>query len=264
MRQPKFCLDEFDNGVALILTGLFKKVLIADNLSYFVQGGFAHPALFSGLDLWIFTWAFAFQIYFDFSGYTDVARGWRHFLVTRCRLTSICLICKSIAEFWHRWHISLSTWLRDYLYISLGGSRCSRLMNYRNLFLTMLLGGLWHGAAMHFLLWGAFHGAMLVLHREFERVTSGITIVTKFFESKFGQVLSMLITFQVVCIGWVLFRAENIGYRRDDLKQNVLSSVFSSRGAAAYFAGNKLPAYLSFDLFVVADFGYCSCGNGTS
>jgi D-alanyl-lipoteichoic acid acyltransferase DltB (MBOAT superfamily) len=211
LKEPKFSRDEFDNGVALILTGLFKKVLIADNLSYFVQGGFAHPALFTGPDLWIFTWAFAFQIYFDFSGYTDVARGSAAMFGYKVPVNfNLPYLSKSIAEFWHRWHISLSTWLRDYLYISLGGSRCSRWKNYRNLFLTMLLGGLWHGAALHFLLWGAFHGAMLVAHREFERLTSGITFVTAFFESKIGQVVSMLITFQVVCLGWVLFRAENI------------------------------------------------------
>lgn len=115
----------------------------------------------------------------------------------------------SISEFWHRWHISLSTWLRDYLYIPLGGSKSGIRRTYVNLFLTMLLGGLWHGAAMHFLVWGAYQGVMLVAHREFKRLTVQSAWIKSALGSKVGQVFSVLLTFHIVCIGWVFFRSES-------------------------------------------------------
>lgn len=209
LTPAKFCIDHFDSGVTLILTGLFKKVLIADNLSLFVQGGFAHPELFSGPDLWLFTYGFAFQIYFDFSGYTDIARGSAMLFGYKVPLNfNLPYLAGSIADFWHRWHISLSTWLRDYLFIPLGGSRCSRLKQYRNLFITMTLGGLWHGAAVHFLLWGIYHGLMLVLHREWIRLTGGAQFVRSLLSSLPGRCFATLFTFHAVCVGWVLFRAE--------------------------------------------------------
>ncbi len=209
LTQPKFSIDCLDEGMSLILTGLFKKVMIADNLAFFVQGGFANPNLFTGLDLWLFTYAFAFQIYFDFSGYTDIARGSAKLFGYKVPINfNLPYLAASIAEFWHRWHISLSTWLRDYLFIPLGGSRCHRWLNYRNLFLTMTLGGLWHGASMHYLLWGAFHGAMLIVHKEFQRCKDAIPLLSSLMKSKIATVASMLFTFHVVCIGWVFFRAE--------------------------------------------------------
>lgn len=209
LSEAKFSTECLDEGVSLILLGLFKKVMIADNLSFFVQGGFSNPNLFTGIDLWIFTYAFAFQIYFDFSGYTDVARGSAKLFGYKVPINfNLPYIASNIAEFWHRWHISLSTWLRDYLFIPLGGSRCSKWMNYRNLFLTMTLGGLWHGAAMHFLFWGAFQGVALVLHKEFQGVKSKITALDSLLQTKAGKVLSVILTFHTVCIGWVFFRAD--------------------------------------------------------
>ncbi|MBX9686114.1 MAG: hypothetical protein K2X27_05400 [Candidatus Obscuribacterales bacterium] len=209
LAEPKFSVDCLDEGISLIVTGLFKKVMIADNLSFFVQGGFSNPNLFTGLDLWIFTYAFAFQIYFDFSGYTDIARGSAKLFGYKVPINfNLPYIATNIAEFWHRWHISLSTWLRDYLFIPLGGSRCSKWLNYRNLFLTMTLGGLWHGAGMHYLFWGAFHGLALVLHKEFQAFKSKVAPLQSFFETAAGKAVSVFITFHAVCIGWVLFRAE--------------------------------------------------------
>ncbi len=211
MSPAKFCLQHFDDGIALILLGLFKKVLIADNLAFFVQGGFAHPELFHGLDLWIFTYAFAFQIYFDFSGYTDIARGSAMLFGYKVPINfNLPYLATSIAEFWHRWHISLSTWLRDYLFIPLGGSRCPKWVNARNLVITMTLGGLWHGAAMHYLLWGLFHGILLVAHKEFQTFKKSVSLLSNAFNSSAGKWFSMLVTFHAVCIGWVLFRAEDI------------------------------------------------------
>lgn len=209
LAEPKFSVACLDEGLSLILLGLFKKVMIADNLAFFVQGGFSNPALFTGLDLWLFTYAFAFQIYFDFSGYTDIARGSAKLFGYKVPINfNLPYLATNIAEFWHRWHISLSTWLRDYLFIPLGGSRCSRWFNYRNLFLTMALGGLWHGAAMHYLLWGAFHGIMLILHKEFQRLKDAVAPLSSFMQSSAGRVFSMFVTFHAVCVGWVFFRAE--------------------------------------------------------
>jgi alginate O-acetyltransferase complex protein AlgI len=210
----KFEVKNFDDGNALILMGLCKKVLIADNLAFFVTGGYSHPELFNSLDLWVYTWSFAFQIYFDFSGYTDIARGSALLFGYKVPINfNLPYLAANISDFWRRWHISLSTWLRDYLFIPLGGSRCSRLAIARNMLITMTLGGLWHGASLHFLVWGVFHGCLLAAHREFKmwREKSNTSIaktVSSLLDSKVGNVLSILLTFQTVCVGWVFFRAE--------------------------------------------------------
>jgi alginate O-acetyltransferase complex protein AlgI len=180
LTPAKFKMEYVDEGISLILLGLFKKVMIADNLALFVMGGFAHPELFTGLDLWIYAYAFAFQIYFDFSGYTDVARGSAKLFGYKVPINfNLPYLASNIADFWHRWHISLSTWLRDYLFIPLGGSRGGKWLNYRNLLITMTLGGLWHGAAMHFLVWGIYHGALLVVHKQFQEFSKGFEAVGK-------------------------------------------------------------------------------------
>ena len=215
MSPSKFSVKNFDDGTALILLGLCKKVLIADNLAFFVGGGYAHPELFTGLDLWLYTYAFAFQIYFDFSGYTDIARGSALLFGFKVPINfNLPYLAANISDFWRRWHISLSTWLRDYLFIPLGGSRASSLVIARNLLLTMTLGGLWHGASSHFLVWGLFHGVLLGTHREFknwrERSTNVLArTLSSLLATKPGQIFSVLLTFQFVCIGWVFFRAEN-------------------------------------------------------
>ncbi|MBX9952104.1 MAG: hypothetical protein K2Y39_23220 [Candidatus Obscuribacterales bacterium] len=225
LSPAKFSIKDFDSGVSLILLGLFKKVLLADNLAFFVQGGFQHPELFNSLDLWIFTYAFAFQIYFDFSGYTDIARGSAMLFGYKVPINfNLPYLAKNISEFWHRWHISLSTWLRDYLFIPLGGSRGSRWNVYRNLMITMSLGGLWHGASMHFLIWGVFHGAMLGLHKMFKESRTwlserGHNWLSAAVDSPVGSILSTLLTFHVVCIGWVLFRADTVAVAGDMLRK---------------------------------------------
>ncbi len=209
LAPAKLSVDQFDKAISLIFMGLFKKVLIADNLSFFVQGGFSQPQLFSGLDLWIFAYAFAFQIYFDFSGYTDVARGSANLFGYKVPVNfNLPYLAGNISEFWRRWHISLSSWLRDYLFIPLGGSRLSKWLNYRNLLITMTLGGLWHGAAMHFLLWGLYQGLALVGHKEFQTIKNRTAWLKQAIDSKIGHIISVLVTFQVVTIGWVFFRAE--------------------------------------------------------
>lgn len=133
-------------------------------------------------------------------------------------------LAKNISEFWHRWHISLSTWLRDYLFIPLGGSRGSKWNVYRNLLITMSLGGLWHGASTHFLIWGVYHGLALALHKIFKdtrvaMAAKGQSWLSQAIDSKVGTVLSMLLTFHVVCLGWVLFRADTVPVALDILKK---------------------------------------------
>lgn len=211
LTPARFRMEYIDEGISLILLGLFKKVMVADNLALFVNGGFSHPELFNGFDLWVFAYAFAFQIYFDFSGYTDVARGSARLFGYHVPINfNLPYLAGSIAEFWRRWHISLSTWLRDYLFIPLGGSKCPTWLNYRNLFITMTLGGLWHGAAMHFVLWGVFHGAALVAHKEMQKLTHGLESIKAALATPLGHAACVLLTFHVVCIGWVLFRVETI------------------------------------------------------
>ncbi len=204
----KFRSTDMQAGIALILQGLFKKVAIADNLAVFANTGF-NPALhLSAVDTWIGVLAFALQIYFDFSGYTDMGRGSAKMLgISLPDNFNFPYLANSIADFWRRWHISLSTWLRDYLYIPLGGGRSHK---NRNLLLTMLLGGLWHGAALHYVVWGGFHGCLLVLNNWYDKAVKENAQLTEFHAHPAGKVLSVLLTFGLVLIGWIFFRADTI------------------------------------------------------
>lgn len=207
----KFSFQYMQEGVELILWGLFKKVLFADNFAVVVNAGFAHPDLLSSCDLWLIAYAFAFQIYFDFSGYTDIARGSASLLGYKVPQNfNLPYLAGSVADFWHRWHISLSTWLRDYLYIPLGGNRFGRWFNYRNLFLTMALGGLWHGAALHFLVWGAYQGMALILHKLYREMTATWQWLENARKMFAYRTISVIVTFHVICIGWIFFRAETM------------------------------------------------------
>jgi D-alanyl-lipoteichoic acid acyltransferase DltB (MBOAT superfamily) len=161
-------------GLWLIAWGLYQKMVVADNMARLVDATFAPyaaattmtPVPEDGLRLLVVIYAFAIQIYCDFAGYTDIARGTARLLGFEIMLNfNLPYVARNPSDFWHRWHISLSTWLRDYLYIPLGGNRHGTFQTYRNLMLTMLLGGLWHGAAWTFVLWGAFHGFILVVYR---------------------------------------------------------------------------------------------------
>lgn len=253
----KFSWQNFDQGVSLILFGLGKKVLIADNLAFFVLGGYNHPELFHALDLWLFTYAFAFQIYFDFSGYTDIARGSALLFGYKVPINfNLPYLASNIGDFWHRWHISLSTWLRDYVFIPIGGSRCSKLTLSRNLLITMTLGGLWHGASMHFLLWGAYHGALLVLYRQLKSIEHSFGFAVKFMASSFGSAVSILLTFHAVCIGWVLFRADTISSAMSILRKmlfldHVNGNVFSTALAQINYPLIYPSIYLILPLLVI-------------
>ncbi|MEM9739917.1 MAG: MBOAT family O-acyltransferase [Pseudomonadota bacterium] len=200
--------ENLGRGAVLCLLGLIKKVVIADGVAPSVDAVYASPDP-SRLDILFATWLFAIQIYCDFSGYTDIARGIAKMLGFRLmRNFAQPYFAADPQEFWRRWHISLSTWLRDYLYISLGGNRGARWKTYRNLIATMALGGLWHGAAMNFVLWGLYQGGLLAVHRALtgrhDRTGEG---VKRSGLSWLWRALMIVIFFQVVCYGWLLFRA---------------------------------------------------------
>ena len=212
---------EVKRGAFLVVLGLVKKVALADNLGPIVDNYFSglqsHPG---ALSAWGAMFAFALQIFFDFSGYTDMAIGSAlllgfHFPINFRRP----YLAISITDFWRRWHISLSSWLRDYLYIPLGGNRRGRAKTYRNLLLTMLLGGLWHGANWTFLAWGVFHGALLSIERMAgigrEREAPSLALA----------VPRIVLTFCLVCVGWVFFRAPSFSDAYFVLRQ-----MFAMRG----------------------------------
>lgn len=196
--ERRHSLAKFTNGTALFILGLAKKVLLADGVAPLVPMAFdgAHPGF---LDAWTGTLAYAMQIYFDFSGYSDMAVGLGLMFGFRFPINfNSPYKSVSITDFWRRWHISLSSWLRDYLYIPLGGNRIGPRRTYVNLFLVMLLGGLWHGANWTFVAWGAYHGILLA----WERLWRG--------RSHKDGALARGRTFILVCLGWVLFRAPDI------------------------------------------------------
>lgn len=190
-------------GLWLLASGIAKKVIIADYLlASFVDDVFSFPGLGSQPFHWIAAYSFAFQIYFDFSGYTDMARGLG--LLLGFELPANFLepyLSRNPSEFWRRWHITLSAWLRDYLYIPLGGNRSGNARTYINLFLTMLIGGLWHGAAWNFVIWGGLHGLFLMVHRAFSRSEDGDRPLSA------RDILPIFLTFQVTTLIWVFFRA---------------------------------------------------------
>lgn len=224
--------DQWATGAQLLLWGYVKKVAIADSLAPHVDIVFANPMNAGGADLWIGLYCFAVQIYCDFSGYSDIARGVsRLFGIELIENFRQPYLARNITEFWRRWHISLSTWLRDYLYIPLGGNRRGVAYQYRNLILTMLLGGLWHGAGWKFVAWGGLHGVYLALHKV---MTQG---------RKIGQerppdslpgwchfAVKAVATFHLVCLSWVFFRAPDFACALDYLGGLMLSVAGQATG----------------------------------
>ena len=193
------------NGLKLIVFGFFKKTVIADNLAPFVNEAFRLSNDIDSTIYWIFTMlCFALQIYFDFSGYSDIARGLAKWMGLHFRLNfNHPYLSFSLKEFWQRWHISLSTWFRDYVYIPLGGSRKGLYLGLLFMFLTMVISGLWHGAAWTFIIWGALHGLFLGI----ERVTKYNQYLGKF---RFGKIILFFVVISQVCFAWVFFRSENL------------------------------------------------------
>ena len=210
-REPFVSREMFGTGVFLILTGLFKKAIISDYISLnFVDRVFDEPLLYTGFECLAGIYGYALQIYCDFSGYSDMAIGIALLLGFHFpKNFDAPYKSATITEFWRRWHISLSSWLRDYLYISLGGNRKGRLRTYGNLLLTMLLGGLWHGAAVRFILWGGLHGVALALHKLWLARVPGAKV--RGCEMHWwSRAAGIFLTFNLVSLGWLMFRAESM------------------------------------------------------
>ena len=210
-KNPVITHAQFGEGLFLVLCGLFKKSVISDYISLnFVDRIFDAPLLYTGVENLLGVYGYALQIYCDFSGYSDMAIGIALLLGFRFNINfDSPYQSATITEFWRRWHISLSSWLKDYLYISLGGNRKGKFRTYLNLFITMLLGGLWHGASVSFILWGAWHGIALAIHKfVMGRFSSFKQVGTEM--KPWRRVLGIIFTFHLVCLGWIMFRADSM------------------------------------------------------
>jgi len=239
--RPKPQGDRLIAGLGLIAVGFFKKVVLADGVAGVANAMFADPGQFSWISTIVGIVAFAIQIYGDFAGYTDIARGVSKLLGIDLVLNfSEPYLARNITEFWRRWHISLSDWLRDYLYVPLGGNRGSTLATYRNLMITMLLGGLWHGASWNFVVWGGLHGLYLVVHKLVGggRVDAGPV--------RWRHVPSILLTFVFVNIAWVFFRADSF-----DSSWQILRNIFTLKEGFTAKADLTLVAILGVATLIV-------------
>ncbi len=244
--RSKPAYADIQEGSWLIFWGLFKKLVIADNLAIIVNSTFAPFDNLTagtvtpedGFRLLIAVYAFAFQIYCDFSGYTDIARGTAKLLGFDIMINfRLPYFSTGPSEFWRRWHISLSSWLRDYLYIPLGGNRKGKFRMYRNLTLTMLLGGLWHGASWTFVIWGAYHGLLLSIYRFFNIKDEFDEVIS------WKKALMIVLFFQLTCVGWLIFRASNVDTIVIFLESIFLNPTWSEQ---AWFDIKQLCFYVWF------------------
>ena len=202
-RFPQFKLLNLTDGCSLFLVGLFKKLALANYLSFYVERIYDNPRVHGASALAMATFAFAWQIFFDFSGYTDMARGIARMMGFHLILNfNNPYLATGLGEFWSRWHMSLSTWFRDYVYVPLGGNRHGSFKTYRNLFITFVVSGVWHGAAWTFVIWGLLHASGVMLTRELER--------SSFYRERVPKFLKQLGVFLFVCFAWIFFRAENL------------------------------------------------------
>ena len=235
-RPRRATRDQVASGILLFLIGLVRKVAIADVAAPFVDEVFSELDVATGLAVLASVLLFALQIYGDFAGYTDMARGVSRILgVELIENFNHPYFARNVALFWRKWHISLSTWLRDYLYIPLGGSRHGNRQTYRNLLITMLLGGLWHGAAWTFVVWGAIHGGALAVHRWWHdrrgapKATLSIPI----------RLSSWALTMFIVLFAWVFFRSPDLGAAME-----ALTAIATLRGGLELEAMKLMALFL--------------------
>ena len=202
-KTPRVSIQDITDGLSLFVVGFFKKVALADYMALYVDKVYDAPEQFQAPALVLATFLFSWQIYFDFSGYTDMARGVARMMGFRLMLNfNNPYLATGLGDFWSRWHISLSSWFKDYVYIPLGGNRKGKFNTYRNMFLTMVISGLWHGAAWTFVTWGAVHGLGRLCTRELER--------TSFYKERVPKVAKQLLVFVFVSFAWIFFRAATI------------------------------------------------------
>jgi alginate O-acetyltransferase complex protein AlgI len=202
-KPPRVSIQDITDGLSLFVVGFFKKVALADYMALYVDKVYDAPEQFQAPALVLATFLFSWQIYFDFSGYTDMARGVARMMGFRLMLNfNNPYLATGLGDFWARWHISLSSWFKDYVYIPLGGNRKGRFNTYKNMFLTMVISGLWHGAAWTFVIWGVIHGLGRFCTRELER--------TSFYKERIPKVAKQLLVFVFVSFAWIFFRAATI------------------------------------------------------
>lgn len=211
--KKEFDYKKFVTGFSMMVWGLFEKVVIADRISIFVDGVFSSLQAVGTVETLLAAFGFAIQIYCDFGGYSAIAIGAANVMgFDLMENFNAPYLSSSISDFWHRWHISLSTWFRDYLYIPLGGNRCSKIRKYFNIMVTFIVSGLWHGAAWTYVLWGMIHGAYQVIGDALmplrKKVTKALKVDTDTFSYNFGRII---ITFILTSLAWVPFRAASMG-----------------------------------------------------
>ncbi len=198
-------------GGFLFITGLFKKVVLADNLAIYANQFFGQGANLTGPESWVAAMLYTFQIYFDFSAYSEMALGIGFLFGIKLTVNfKTPYISTNATEFWRRWHITLSTWIRDYIYIPLGGSRKGENRQYVNLFMAMTISGLWHGAAWNFVIWGMYHGLLLIGHKYYLKIMNKTGLI-KFTHNVGSKIISLALFFPLIAIGWVFFRQGDIG-----------------------------------------------------
>jgi alginate O-acetyltransferase complex protein AlgI len=224
----------FKDGLLQIAVGFFRKVVVADSIGVIIDGIYNNPEIHNASSIVMAIFLYSFQIYFDFSGYSDIAIGSAKLLgFDFKRNFNLPYFSSSITEFWRRWHISLSSWLRDYLYIPLGGNRKGVVKQYRNLFITMLLGGLWHGSSWNFVIWGGIHGILLGIEKRFALIPSGY----RFFQNA--------LVFVAVSLIWVFFRSLSF-----DDSLLIFKKLISSEYYMPYFGSTSRLAGLVYGLFL--------------
>jgi D-alanyl-lipoteichoic acid acyltransferase DltB (MBOAT superfamily) len=200
---PEVRMQNFTDGASLFLVGLFKKLALANYLSFYVERVYDNPKAYGAPALILATVAFGWQIFFDFSGYTDMARGVAKLMGFNLILNfNNPYLSTGLGEFWSRWHISLSSWFRDYVYIPLGGNRHGIFETYRNLFITFFISGIWHGAAWTFVIWGVLHGLGVLITRELER--------SAIYRERVPKMIKQAGVFLFVSFTWIFFRAESL------------------------------------------------------
>ena len=257
LRKRYFTKNQFFRGIDLILWGLLKKIVIADNVAHYVNFIFNlnEPSL---LLIGIGIIGFGIQILSDFSAYTDIARGSAKLLgINLMKNFNMPYISKNPIDFWKRWHISLSTWVRDYIYIPLGGSRCSNRRYLINILITWFLMGLWHGAAWHFVIWGLYHGMLIIIYKW---CIQPITEKYKMFKSKLTSIISIIIMFILVHFGWLLFRIENFAqlsliFSGQTLK-NSMADISISLVIFSLLMFFSLPYFISFFIKYISKYSW--------
>lgn len=227
-------------GITMMALGFLKKMFFADNMAPFVNEVFNNPVGLDSFTVILGTLAFGIQIYCDFSGYSDIALGAAFIMGFKIPINfNKPYFATSPTDFWRRWHISLSTWLRDYLYIPLGGNKKSKSRTYLNLFIVMFLGGLWHGASWNFVIWGLLHGGYLVIHR-FLSNKLPILVENSFFKSKMGKITTIIITQYFVFLAWIPFRVSDTNYMFYSMEKYIFLD-FQTGNIMNFIISHKLP-----------------------